>query len=1410
MRFGDILTFRKDLFFEGAVQADWFYQPEKAALVAENFVFHGSEYYGAGDIPGAQKATDTVTFTREIASKVSDDQPSNSLSLAIAGYGTGKSHLAVTLATLLSGRDYQPKTYSRIISNIQAIDSHMAQAIKTDTERQNLVIVLNGMRDFNLHYELLKAAQRSLKLYNCDTSNLRKLNRAIETASGFFERNAHSLLSSFEANAPKFGHNETGEDLVRYLQDNLGEDETAFDIINAVYQDLNGHEIRWDEGVSASSILETLMSEYCGLSGPFSRIVIIFDEFGRYLEYASSTNAAHSGDSALQQIFESVQNYGGDIQVVAFIQADIKAYLQRVDQSSNISRYIGRYDAGEKYRLSSNLETIFANLVQRKDKAAFERMVVSRLDQQEERWQETFQALNRWISTTGLWRDYSLFRKVAVEGVYPMHPLSTYMLSKLSDYLQNRSSLMLLSRYIEDLSELEIAPNMPLPQILPEMLLSGDLFMEMLTAEEEGRQVSQHCIRYNNAVRKYGDKLTEDALKVLRANLALRILRCRTVDREDVVKGLSMFSGLDDEAIESALLLLENEYAVLGYDEHAACFDFLEDSSGAHDFKTFFRRLRSTVKYDDTVFELTQVRELAGVLEPQGTNFAQNHKIISNEWGFDQELLPLSKLNQDEHIKVYQEKWNEATSCDKKKGRLVWLYSNKETTETQFERVSSFAKQLNGMPILLMQIHDSAGLLENALCDYMALGKITEKDQNKFGRHYLDKLEQTENAIRASFDALKKERTYYKEDGVEKLSGRLATSLTDLFEKLYPAAIPFDFDGFDSKQNSKARKAFCSIVKLVLSEQVNENTVHAFSVDVRNRFDATLFVNGASSWKIISADYHVMPPANKQALTVYNKILDMIPEGGELKLGNLMKMLSAPPYGMNEYSSLYMLMAVFANMSYCLRALYKGVLYSISNWKDQVIADNKINLKAISETVIKRINTGAVADQFSAIFSRINSNMDFEIVDKLEEELNKLLKVEKVPDQLAVQHQLAKMKLQEGYKVKRQWDNAFENAMKLYDKLLEKTDIYAGLQCLHELSGFSFFKVFQDSNYAMSETQKQLLEDKVAEIRKQIEPYLVGFISQQKCGTVENMPGFKSYMKRFRDLLEEQGYAKQAILCGEIAEKELSNKEIIRERQELRSRYNMYNKDCVPDDATPYTKMLDWKDQGTKLLESIEKYMESLGKDGSAMQGNIRNRISILNKRIEDMKAKMNKVYEDLDSVNTLDGVHQIVADIDRMKLYGIPEKDMNDYLEIRKALMMFLDDVSVMIEEQNNRQRFQVNFQHLYKKYSESEMDFDVLTILEGVGASIRDELKKKDDVWSEKHLTSVLDSIGEIHTWLQDTAVLPTYLSDETRSRYLKMKKTADDKLSQARIDDILHNFSLLSENEKIVCFDSLKTMV
>lgn len=174
MELGKILEFRRDLYFEGAVQADWFYSQEKAAKVAENFVFHGKQYFGVEDQgSGNKKRIDTISLVEELTEKMSDDH-ANALTLAIADYGTGKSHLAVTLGQIFSGKDYMPETYNRILSNISSIDVEAREHIKSLTDERNFVLVINGMRDFNLHSEILKAAQKSLKLYGLPDDGLKK------------------------------------------------------------------------------------------------------------------------------------------------------------------------------------------------------------------------------------------------------------------------------------------------------------------------------------------------------------------------------------------------------------------------------------------------------------------------------------------------------------------------------------------------------------------------------------------------------------------------------------------------------------------------------------------------------------------------------------------------------------------------------------------------------------------------------------------------------------------------------------------------------------------------------------------------------------------------------------------------------------------------------------------------------------------------------------------------------------------------------------------------------------------------------------------------------------------------------------------------------------------------------------
>ena len=110
MRLNDLLEFKKELYFDGAVQVDWFYSGEKSKKVSENFVFHGSKYHGVESL-SSNRRIDTISFVKTIGEKLKDES-SNYLSLAIADYGTGKSHLAVTLAQLLSGPDYMNDTFN--------------------------------------------------------------------------------------------------------------------------------------------------------------------------------------------------------------------------------------------------------------------------------------------------------------------------------------------------------------------------------------------------------------------------------------------------------------------------------------------------------------------------------------------------------------------------------------------------------------------------------------------------------------------------------------------------------------------------------------------------------------------------------------------------------------------------------------------------------------------------------------------------------------------------------------------------------------------------------------------------------------------------------------------------------------------------------------------------------------------------------------------------------------------------------------------------------------------------------------------------------------------------------------------------------------------------------------------------
>lgn len=1408
MELGKILEFRKDLYFEGAVQADWFYSQEKAAKVAENFVFHGKTYYGVEDQGiGSKKRIDTISLVKDLVEKLNDDK-SNALSLAIADYGTGKSHLAVTLAQIFSGSNYMPESYEKILSNISNIDSEAADVIRANTKGRNFVMVLNGMRDFNLHSEILRAAQRSMSVYGLSDDCLKKINRAVQTAELFFERNINSSFDLFYKAALNHGWNYPENILADRIRERLMTDEEAFEIVNDVYSQVNGLEIRWDEGLSASSILEMLVSEYCGMNGIFDHIIILFDEFGRYLEYASGVNAAKSGESGLQQIYEltqKTQNVEGYLHVINFIQSDIKTYLQRVDQTKNISRYIGRYDESEKYYISSNLETVFANLIQRKDKAAFAENVVNWQRSEEDKWKELFDNMNRWLSTKGMWKDYSLFRKVAVEGIYPMHPISTYMLTNLSDYLQNRSSLTLISRYIEDFANYDIEKH---PCVMPEMLISGDLYTEMLSAEQEGRQKTQQCIKYDNVLAKVGDKLSDKALAVLRANLILRILRFKTNSYADAKMALSICSGLSVGEIEVELNWLENEYAVLEFDEHACVFDFTEESNGAHDFKVAKKRLMASASVSRSYITDVKILDIAGVIEPQTTNFGTVHKITTNEWLFNQELYPIEDFSIS-RVNAYIGEWEQAISSTTAKGKLIWLYVNKDTNAELIANVQKMVAGFAGKPIVVMLLNDAENRLYDALVEYSVLDSMDDSLRRKYERHFVEDFSRAESNLKDEIDSLKKQRLRVTETEVTGVE-RMPLFLTRVFEELYPEAVPFFFDNFVTKANNISSKAggfYCSFLKMLLSNSVSEATIHNFVVEMRNRVESLFFISSATSWKCINEQYKVMPPQEKHANAVYEAIVSKINSEKELSCASIYDTYCKPPYGMSEDVVTLMIAVICANLSYCLRIKH-GEIKNINIWKDEVITNNdkKIDLKVIRESTIVYVDAGAVIGKFSRFFELVKNNKKITEVASLERRLDEMISVDEVPEELEQAYLLARKTIDSGKKARNQWSKATGEIEQKFEDAQERNELYNALVALELIRDLPFNEIFDDNGYTIDDELKEYLKALRIQITRFVDDTIDKHIAGMNCDSVERLITFRNHQTKIQTKLEGLGFTEYANRVKIRKDKELDNIEEIKSRQELREDYQKYIEESVMDKYTTYVVICSMIKSGKELQERVLKYRATLGKDGAIIQETLDKRVKTLEAARDKINQDISDIWDDLYEVKNSDDVQDLLDRIALVLQKGISQADQEGLAELQGNLQEFLEDINKIKASTYSRKIFVSTSKDMKNKYAESDFDFEVLPIIEEVIGDIAKSLDEKEAEWKSQHLSLGTKSREEIHRWKQKTQFLPEYLSDSTVKDVERLNVEADEIISEGKIEDVLFYFEKLDEQEKKECLEKI----
>ncbi len=917
----DIVSFRKDRLFDGAIDVEWFLKDkDKARRAAESFVFHGPSYHGVRQqdvgVDHDYQLIDTANFVYNILRRCNgtDDQQ---FTLAIAGYGTGKSHLAMTLATLLS--DPTGTSTNEILANIAMADSAIGKNVRYALKEIGgpaLVVSLNGMSNFDLASEFTRQIMSQLHANQIDSRALDDLRPRFAIAANMVKQ----FVSLDESSKDDFISLITQcnvADKAELIEKLHRHDESIYKNVYDFFV-LKGINIRAIGDETVKDVLETVCREYCGDNKPFRRVVVLFDEFGRYAEFATMHSQV-AGSGVLQHLFEGIQSNSVKATFVGFIQFDLNTYVQRMGQEfkNEILRVSTRFQSADKAYLSINLETLIANLLEKKDPELLS--VYFEKDSSKERSVEISAKLRAWFPNANnhhLWCDDNLFHQVVRKGCWPLSPYAAWFLFHLAaagKHLQQRSALALLGDAFERYQD-HVVGSLDWEMTAVD-LWSDSLQIELISTEDSS-SLGTTTHSYATVMARGGHQFSENERKLLQAIVLASKMGLKAKKRLDAISALGVLSGVSSLLVEECIKKLESEYNAISWDESLRKFEILGDAVSRPQFLKFLRQ-RVDSAYDEhkkaQLFVRRAIEWGSPQLKDQTCDFAERNQITTNEWRFDYSVTNMDELLQV--LMVAGHSWSTAYAVDASRGNIIYCYVEpsrdlekaKNDASNLLRDVSAQFNQ-KALPILIVLLHDEQGLLGQYLAELVVLSdELEDQDKVRFGNLIGAHMQNCTTLFQVQLDALIKARHYVTAFSSSIESHRLSPVCSEIFERIYTKVLSFPFDGFSTSRGNAADSCVVLTSEL-LNGVLDYHTVEGKPIKEKNRALGVL----SNAWKIFNKDGSVSSrPAYAIARSIIQEWEDQLVEnGGSMKLSNAIKSVCKPPYGAN-LASAGLLLGVF-------------------------------------------------------------------------------------------------------------------------------------------------------------------------------------------------------------------------------------------------------------------------------------------------------------------------------------------------------------------------------------------------------------------------------------------------------------------------------------------------------------------
>ena len=399
---------------------------EKMVSVASGFQYSVNIGYDLGNDNKLRNFIPTTSALELLEDILQSTSPTSTdrARVLVGAYGKGKSHIVLTILSMLMKKDLS--LFEKLLPKIQA-NPKLSQLVNNYYESNNriLPVVITGSNT-SLTQAFLMSLQRTLASFNL--------------LGAMPDTNYHaavSVIARWEREFPETFERFKGmlEEPVSSFVDRLNNyDVSAYESFEKAYPQLTSGSVfnpflGFDVVELYESVVKSLRAE------GFTGIYVVYDEFSKFLE-ANITDASVSDTKMLQDFAEKCNRSGNlQLHLMLISHKEISNYIDKLPKQK-VDGWRGVSERFKHIHLNNNFSQTYE-------------IISAVIQHREPLWTDfyhshisDFDALFNRYSKHQMFLETAGDLTTALVGCYPLHPLSTVILPRLSERVaQNERTL---------------------------------------------------------------------------------------------------------------------------------------------------------------------------------------------------------------------------------------------------------------------------------------------------------------------------------------------------------------------------------------------------------------------------------------------------------------------------------------------------------------------------------------------------------------------------------------------------------------------------------------------------------------------------------------------------------------------------------------------------------------------------------------------------------------------------------------------------------------------------------------------------------------------------------------------------------------------------------------------------------